>query len=173
MYMLKKNREIIFIIIMSTIFLISRILLMIHSYQYLDGDNAVYGIVAKHIIDTGEFPFYIYGQHYNGGATIISYLFVIPYFYFGVNSMYLIVITVWLAFLLLSYIFVKKFFSKEVAIVTMVLLTISPPTFTYFNIVKGDYMICIFVNLILVYIFYNIFFNEKHKIGGEKWLKKQ
>ena len=57
---------------------IVRIWLMIHTHGVIDGDEALVGIQAEHILH-GEFPAYFYGQVYMGSleAYFVAFLFAI------------------------------------------------------------------------------------------------
>jgi hypothetical protein len=50
--------------------LLLKIALLLTSQSGADGDEAVVGVMAKHMLEGKEFPLVFYGQHYGGGATV-------------------------------------------------------------------------------------------------------
>lgn len=62
---------IIFIFIVAAIL---RLYLLFTSQHFLDGDEAVIGLMAKHILELGEHPLFWYGLHYNGGGSWEAHL---------------------------------------------------------------------------------------------------
>jgi hypothetical protein len=62
-----------------------RFAILFHSQTHVHSDEAIIGLMGKHILEGKFFPFYMYGQDYNAGAAWEAYLAVIPYALFGVG----------------------------------------------------------------------------------------
>ena len=50
----------------------------------IDGDEAIVGLMAKHILERGELPVFYYGQHYMG--SLESILASTSFAVFGISS---------------------------------------------------------------------------------------
>lgn len=161
---LSKKQELVLVAIITVIFIITRILLLVNVEQFIANDEAVVATMALRIFEEGEHPFYIYGLHYGGGGSIGAHITATLFYFFGVSSFIPkfteILITLLLFFI--TYLFTRKFFGYKVAILTLALFALSPPLFTRFNLtVFGSYMTTLLFNVLILFIFYNIFFNNK------------
>lgn len=94
----------------------------------LCGDEAVFALMAKYIIELKEFPIYMWLNHF--GGTIVSYLAAISFLIFGVsvNSFRIIGIFISFSWVILMYKLAKKMFGKEVGLLTG-LFTLLPSSF--------------------------------------------
>ena len=52
---------------------------------FLDGDESIVGLMAKHLFEGKEIPFYFYGQSY-GFSFIETFSIAISYFFFGISD---------------------------------------------------------------------------------------
>ncbi|MBW2981162.1 glycosyltransferase family 39 protein [Candidatus Woesearchaeota archaeon] len=145
-------------------FLLIRIVLVTSSLKYVDSDELSIGIMAKNIIEKGEHPFFLYGQHYDGGAAIQGHFMAIIFLLFGVSSFSfnLSNLLIAMALVLLTYFSVKRLFDKKVALLTSLLLAVSPYPFTFLSQTKGHYMVSLFFNMLVIYIFCRTFFDGKN-----------
>jgi hypothetical protein len=55
------------------------------SQTHVHSDEAIIGLMGKHILEGHYFPFYMYGQPYNAGAAWEAYLAAIAFSVFGVG----------------------------------------------------------------------------------------
>src|SRR5919197_3299714 len=55
------------------------------SQSHVHSDEAIIGLMGKHILEGRHFPFYMYGQPYNAGAAWEAYLASIAFALFGVG----------------------------------------------------------------------------------------
>src|SRR5207245_6644538 len=63
----------------------ARFAILLASQAHVHSDEAIIGLMGKHILDGRYFPFYMYGQPYNAGAAWESYLAAIAVAFFGVS----------------------------------------------------------------------------------------
>jgi 4-amino-4-deoxy-L-arabinose transferase-like glycosyltransferase len=63
----------------------ARITILLTSQTHVHSDEAIIGLMAKHILEGRYFPFYMYGQSYNAGAAWEAYLAAIAFAVFGVS----------------------------------------------------------------------------------------
>jgi hypothetical protein len=68
---------------------ITRSILLCQSQTHVHSDEAIIGLMGKHISEGLYFPFYMYGQPYNAGAAWEAYLAAIPFAVFGVDAVLL------------------------------------------------------------------------------------
>ena len=64
---------------------VTRFLLLFVSQSHVHSDEAIIGLMGKHILEGRYLPFYMYGQAYNAGAAWEAYLATIPFAIFGVG----------------------------------------------------------------------------------------
>src|SRR5881394_4572824 len=63
----------------------SRFAILLTSQTHVHSDEAIIGLMGKHILEGRYFPFYMYGQPYNAGAAWEAYLAAIAFAVFGVS----------------------------------------------------------------------------------------
>ncbi len=59
--------------------------ILLTSQTHVHSDEAIIGLMGKHILEGRYFPFYMYGQPYNAGAAWEAYLAAIAFAAFGVG----------------------------------------------------------------------------------------
>ena len=63
----------------------TRFAILFRSQTHVHSDEAIIGLMGKHILEGRHFPFYMYGQPYNGGAAWEAYLAAVAFALFGVG----------------------------------------------------------------------------------------
>src|SRR5439155_1002276 len=63
----------------------ARFTILLASQTHVHSDEAIIGLMGKHILEGRYFPFYMYGQPYNAGAAWEAYLAAIAFAFFGVG----------------------------------------------------------------------------------------
>ena len=63
----------------------ARFAILFASQTHVHSDEAIIGLMGKHILEGRHFPFYMYGQPYNAGAAWEAYLASVAFFLFGVG----------------------------------------------------------------------------------------
>ncbi|HTY19718.1 MAG TPA: hypothetical protein VMH82_18505 [Myxococcota bacterium] len=76
-----------------------KVALLLSSQSIADGDEAVTGLMAKHVLERGEHAVYPYGVQYGAGAGVESHLAALLFAVFGVSDLALKAagLIVWLA----------------------------------------------------------------------------
>ena len=153
------------LLILFFIFLLTRIPILLSHGNFVTGDGAVVGIMAKHISEGKNFPFYFYKQYYGGGRVIEAYSAALLFKLFGISGLVLTLVPLAFSFMiiLLVYFIIKKYFSYELAFLSAILIIFSgillEPSFE-----SSGYIETIFFILIGVYIFFNIYFDNKNSL---------
>src|ERR1051325_5283389 len=62
---------------------VARFVILVESQTHVHRDEAIIGLMGKHIVEGRNFPFYMYGQPYNAGAAWEAYTAAIPFALFG------------------------------------------------------------------------------------------
>src|SRR5438876_12152455 len=62
----------------------ARFTILLVSQTHVHSDEAIIGLMGKHILEGRHFPFYMYGQPYNAGAAWEAYLAAIAFAFSGV-----------------------------------------------------------------------------------------
>src|SRR5215468_12126639 len=63
----------------------ARFTILLTSQRHVHSDEAIIGLMGKHILEGRYFPFYMYGQPYNAGSAWEAYLAAIAFAFFGVS----------------------------------------------------------------------------------------
>jgi hypothetical protein len=62
-----------------------RLTILLASQTHVHSDEAIIGLMGKHILERRYFPFCMYGQTYNAGAAWEAYLAAIAFAFFSVQ----------------------------------------------------------------------------------------
>ncbi len=102
---------------------------MFTSQRHVDSDEAVVGMMAKHIIERGERPIYFYGQNYGGGGALEAYLAAIPFSAFGVSSISfkLVPLAIYLGLIVTVFAFCLAHCGPRVAVLAGALVAFAVP----------------------------------------------
>jgi 4-amino-4-deoxy-L-arabinose transferase-like glycosyltransferase len=79
------RRHALFIGLFILIAAAARFTILLASQTHVHSDEAIIGLMGKHILEGRYFPFYMYGQPYNAGAAWEAYLAAIAFAFFGVG----------------------------------------------------------------------------------------
>jgi 4-amino-4-deoxy-L-arabinose transferase-like glycosyltransferase len=138
------------------------------SQAHVDGDEAVVGIMAKHIITKSERPIFFYGQSYGGGAAIEAYLAAIPFSLFGVSSLSfkMVALLLWSVTLLFTYLFCLRYFGFKAAVFSSLILATATPLIEWHLKMRGGYAALPLLSILLFFVFTGIARgNGKSKAG--------
>lgn len=80
----RRMRERLFVYIILCIATIIRFDFLVHSGFRIDSDEAIVGLMAKHILETGQVPVFYYGQHYMGSFEPL--VAALSFSFLGVNE---------------------------------------------------------------------------------------
>ncbi|GAC1464921.1 MAG: hypothetical protein PVSMB2_31280 [Ktedonobacteraceae bacterium] len=101
-----------------------RLVLLVMGWPPTDSDEGTMGIMARHIAYRGEHPYVFYGQNYMG--TIEAHIGAVFFHLFGPSflTLRLSVILFVTLFLISTYLLASLLYSKKVALVTLVVLSL-------------------------------------------------
>src|SRR5437588_4831325 len=107
---------------------IVRFVILFVSQTHVTSDEAIIGLMAKHILEGRAFPFYFYGISYNASCAWEAYVAVIPFAIAGVGVVALKIPTVLLslACLALFYMMTRRLYSIRVATLASLIFALRP-----------------------------------------------
>src|SRR5438445_13774351 len=96
---------------------IVRFVILFVSQTHVTSDEAIIGLMAKHILEGRYFPFYFYGTSYNASCAWEAYLAVVPFAIAGVGAVAVKTPMVLLSLVCLTlfYIMTTRLYSTRVA----------------------------------------------------------
>ncbi len=141
--------------------------ILLTSQSYVDGDEAVVGVMARHIITQGNRPIFFYGQPFGGGGAIEAYLAVIPFSLFGQNSisLKLVALLIFLATLLLTYRYCRKYLGRRPAIITFLILAFATSLIEWHTKMRGGYSLLLLLSILLLAVYTGITRMKRSRIG--------
>lgn len=107
---------------------ILRFVILFVSQTHVTSDEAIIGLMAKHILEGRYFPFYFYGISYNASCAWEAYLAVVPFAIAGVAVVALKMPTVLLSLVCLTlfYLMTKRLYSIRVATLASLIFALWP-----------------------------------------------
>jgi hypothetical protein len=117
----------------------ARLAILLASQTHLHSDEAIIGLMAKHILEGRYFPFYMYGQPYNAGAAWEAYLAAIAFSFFGVGvtSLKSCIVVLSLLCVFLFYRMCLAFYDWRTALLATVAFVFAPSLLKWHFQVRG------------------------------------
>lgn len=117
----------------------ARFVILLTSQTHVHSDEAIIGLMGKHILEGRYFPFYMYGQPYNAGAAWEAYLAAGGFAAFGVNviSLKACVLLLSLLCLFLFYRMSLALYDKRTALLATVAFAFAPTLLKWHFQVRG------------------------------------
>ncbi len=116
-----------------------RFTILFLSRTHVHSDEAIIGLMGKHILEGRYFPFYMYGQPYNAGAAWEAYLAVLPFVVFGVGVIPLksCIVALSLVCLFLFYRMCRVLYGERTAVFATVVFGLAPSLLKWHFQVRG------------------------------------
>jgi len=151
--------------ILAIVFILVRLPVIITSMDKIFDFNELYtGTIAKELVEGPSLPLFDYQLTHIKGGTLLAGIFIAPFFLLLGQSYFVLklaALIISLVILVVTYLFLWRFFNKKIAIITGALMAISPPIFTIFSLTLfGREHESILFTIIALFIFYRIFFQE-------------
>ena len=117
----------------------ARFTILLASQTHVHSDEAIIGLMGKHILEGRYFPFYMYGQPYNAGAAWEAYLAAIAFAFFGVSviSLKSCIVVLSLVCLFLFYWMCRVLYDQRTALFGMVAFALAPSLLKWHFQVRG------------------------------------
>jgi hypothetical protein len=113
--------------------------ILLTSQTHVHSDEAIIGLMGKHILEGRYFPFYMYGQAYNAGAAWEAYLAAISFALFGVGVISLkgCIVVLSLLCLFLFYRMCLALYDQRTALLATVAFALGPTLLKWHFQVRG------------------------------------
>src|SRR6266446_3047496 len=117
----------------------ARFAILLTSQTHVHSDEAIIGLMGKHIMEGRYFPFYMYGQPYNAGAAWEAYFAAIAFALFGVSAIALkgCVVVLSLVGLFLFYRMCLALYEQRAAVLATIVFAITPSLLKWHFQVRG------------------------------------
>src|SRR6266498_3801640 len=117
----------------------ARFTVLLASQTHVHSDEAMIGLMGKHILERRYFPFYMYGQTYNAGAAWEAYLAAIAFAFFSVSviSLKSCVVVLSLLCLFLFYRMCVALYDERTALWATVVFALTPSLLKWHFQVRG------------------------------------
>lgn len=141
--------------------------ILLTSQSHPDGDESVVGVMAWHILETGDRPIFFYGQPYGGGAAIEAHLATIPFLIFGPSPLALksVSLILGLLTLVLCYGFCLRYLGRRHALISTALLATATALIEFHFKMRGGYAALMTFSITILWLFSAIAHG-----GGRRWL---
>ena len=133
--------------------LLSRLPLLMSPYFMPNGDECVLGLMAKHMAEGREFPFYFWGQHYGfslieAGAVSLA----IKCFGIGVFSLKVPMLFLWTLGCIFFYVALGQWTTKIYSFWITCLLILSPAWSGWSMQARGGYITAFLLSTIIIFL---------------------
>jgi 4-amino-4-deoxy-L-arabinose transferase-like glycosyltransferase len=117
----------------------ARFAVLLASQTHVHSDEAIIGLMGKHILEGRYFPFYMYGQPYNAGAAWEAYLAAIAFAFFGISVMSLksCIVVLSLLCLVLFYCLCQALYDERTAFLATIVFALTPSLLKWQFQVRG------------------------------------
>src|SRR5438093_6599191 len=117
----------------------ARFAILLTSQAHVHSDEAIIGLMGKHILEGRYFPFYMYGQPYNAGAAWEAYLAAIAFALFGVSviSLKSCIVASSLLCLFLFYRMCLALYDGRTALLATIVFAVTPSLLKWHFQVRG------------------------------------
>jgi hypothetical protein len=117
----------------------ARFVILLTSQTHVHSDEAIIGLMGKHILEGRYFPFYMYGQAYNAGAAWEAYLAAISFAFFGVSviSLKSCIVVLSLVCLFLFYRMCLALYDQRTGLLATVAFALAPSLLKWHFQVRG------------------------------------
>jgi hypothetical protein len=127
------------VIALLIIVAVARFAILMTSQTHVHSDEAIIGLMGKHILEGRYFPFYMYGQPYNAGAAWEAYLAAIAFAFFGVSVIPLksCIVVLSLLCLFLFYRMCLALYDERTALLGAIVFALTPSLLKWHFQVRG------------------------------------
>ncbi len=131
---------------------------LLTSQSHVDGDEAVVGMMGRHILLRHARPLFFYGQVYGTGAALEAYLAAAFFALFGFSaiSLKLVALLLFWGTLILVYVISARFLTGRWALWAIGLLGLATPLIEWRTKMRGGYAGIAFFSLLVVFLYLQI-----------------
>src|SRR5215471_5238849 len=129
-----------------------RLVILFVAQTHVTSDEAIEGLMAKHILEGRAFPFYFYGTSYNASCAWEAYLAVIPFAIAGVGvvALKLPIVLLSLVCLALFYVVAMRLYSIRIATWAALIYALWPSLAKWHYQPRGYAFYFLFIPLLII-----------------------
>jgi len=121
------------LILIAALVLASRAPFLLHADRFFDSDEAVEGLMARHVLQ-GEHPAFLWGQHYKGVPEVYAASAAFALAGPSVVALKGVTLLCFVAFVCVQFVLVDRLFSRGVAWLATAFLLLCPPSFVLWSL---------------------------------------
>lgn len=134
----------------------------------IDSDEAIVGLMAKHIMEGREYHVFYYGQDYMGSLEAFMIAGVFAVFGVSVLNLKLLMLALFMGFIALTYYLAKFMTNKGAALLSILFLSIPPSFLSIWGLkASGGYIETLIFGSSIIFLTFKIMEAEKNS-GHEK-----
>lgn len=119
----------------------------------IDSDEAIVGLMGKHIVEGGDIPTFYYGQHYMGSLEPLLAAYLFKFFGISVYALRAVPLFFYLLLFPLIYLFGLAINNKVTARIATILLALSPMSFIEWSFrARGGFIEIVFLSFLALYL---------------------
>lgn len=147
-----KNKDLIIIVILLLLNILPRLTYIFNNGFFMDGDEAIFGVMIRDFLNNGHLPLFFYGQNYGFVFFEVLVSSAVSYF-FGITifSMKIAMLLFWLANTVILYYIGKRIFaSRRWALLSVSLISFIPLWFDWATKARGGYLTSLLLSNIVI-----------------------
>ena len=121
------------LILIAALVVASRAPFLLHADRFFDSDEAVEGLMARHVLQ-GEHPAFLWGQHYKGVPEVYAASAAFAVAGPSVVALKGVTLLCFAAFVCLQFVLADRLFSRGVAWLATAFLLVCPPSFVLWSL---------------------------------------
>jgi hypothetical protein len=120
-------------LLIGALVILSRAPFLVHGDRFFDSDEAVEGLMARHVL-TGEHPAFLWGQHYKGVPEVYMAAAMFRVAGSSVVALKSVTLVCFALFVCLQFVLVERLFSRAIAWLATVFLILGPPSLVLWSL---------------------------------------
>jgi hypothetical protein len=127
------GRRFLHLLLIAALVLVSRAPFLLHGDRFFDSDEAVEGLMARHVLQ-GEHPAFLWGQRYKGVPEVYAAAAVFAVTGSNVVALKSVTLAWFTLFVCLQFVLVERLFSRAIAWIASVFLIAGPPSLVLWSL---------------------------------------
>jgi hypothetical protein len=157
------------IVILTLAFVLRAAFALIFKWNNPSGDEAVAGLMAKHIAEGRDFPVFFYGQAYFGALEPYLNGILLYLFGFRPNLIYVLPLVFSVTVVFIEYAWVKRFFGANTALESAILIAVAPvPYLRETLFASGGFCLALFLQIAAAWLYIDLYYSRT--IANRKFL---
>lgn len=149
------------IVLVALALIVRAAFVWIYKWDNPSGDEAVAGLMAKHIAEGRDFPIFFYGQAYFGALEPFLNAILFLIIGFKPNIIYILPVVFSGLTVLVNYIWVKKYFGIEMAFSSAIVIALASFIYISENVLAGGgFALALFLQICAVWNYVDLYYSR-------------